>query len=149
MSLKLRILLGLFCAVAIPLVAFAVTDSKSNPVATIHTVDGATHRFNIELAVTPEEMAKGLMNRTELAPDAGMLFIFPNEAPRSFWMKNTLIPLDIIFIKGGGKIHHIHQMALPLDKTGILSQGSAAAVLEINGGKASELGINIGDTVKW
>ncbi|GJL84684.1 MAG: hypothetical protein DHS20C02_04590 [Micavibrio sp.] len=149
MSLKLRIVLGLFCAVLIPLGAFAVADLASDPHVTIHTSGGDTHRFNIELAVTPEEMAKGLMNRTELAPDAGMLFMFSNEAPRSFWMRNTLIPLDIIFIKADGKIHHIHPMALPLDETGVLSNGAARAVLEINGGKASELGIQAGDTVRW
>jgi len=77
----------------------------------------------------------------------GMLFVFEEEAPRSFWMKNTLIPLDMIFIKRNGEILNIHQNAIPQDLTSIHSKGSAYAVLELNGGEAEQLGLAAGDKV--
>ena len=149
MSRKFLLLLLFVPAVAGLIWAAADSRSESGSVLTIQTMDGSVHHFNIEKAVTYEQMKTGLMNRTELADDAGMLFLFSNVKPRSFWMKDTLIPLDIIFIKEDRKILHIHPMALPLDETGILSQGPAAAVLEINGGKAAALGIGVGDLVSW
>ncbi|MFK7840427.1 MAG: DUF192 domain-containing protein, partial [Bdellovibrionales bacterium] len=102
---------------------------------------------NIELALTPEQQAKGLMFRAEIPNDYGMLFVFNEEAPRSFWMKNTLIPLDIIFVKRNGEILHIHENAVPLDLTPIRSDGNAYAVLEINGGLSKTLGLNSGDKI--
>src|SRR5690606_718557 len=65
----------------------------------IVTADGKTHDFQVELALTPAQQQRGLMNRREMAADHGMLFVFGDEAPRSFWMKNTFIPLDIVFIR--------------------------------------------------
>lgn len=116
--------------------------------AEIVSQDGKTHGFDVELALTPLQQQKGLMNRSSMADDAGMLFFFGDEAPRAFWMKNTLIPLDIIFIKQNGIIHHIHENAIPHDLTSIPSQGDVAAVLEINGGLSAKLGIARGDKVK-
>ncbi len=87
------------------------------------------------------------MNRTELATDAGMLFVFPGEAERSFWMKNTLIPLDMLFIAKDGTIRHIHENAKPNDLTSISSQQPAMAVLELNGGAVKTMNIQVGDTV--
>ena len=114
----------------------------------ITTAEGAEHKFNVELALTPAEQAKGLMNRTEMASDHGMLFWFGiPEAPRAFWMKNTLISLDMIFIRADGRIHHIHHSAKPNDLTSIKSQGPAAAVLELNGGVSKLLGLKPGDVV--
>jgi len=114
---------------------------------TIKKKNGEDLTFFVELAVTPQEQAKGLMYRTELADDAGMLFIFQDEAPRSFWMKNTLIPLDMIFIKRSGEILNIHQNAIPHDLTPVQSKGDAFAVLEIAGGRSEELGLIAGDRI--
>ena len=113
----------------------------------IKTVKGKRHEFEIEVARTPAEQAYGLMYRKEMDPDHGMLFLFPSEDERSFWMKNTLIPLDMIFIKADGTIHAIHESAVPNDLTPILSNGPVIAVLELNGGRAADLGIKAGDRV--
>jgi len=112
---------------------------------TIAKQNGEKIQLNIELAVTPPQQAKGMMFRTEMADDFGMLFVFANEAPRSFWMKNTLIPLDMLFIKRNGEILNIHQNAIPHDLTPVKSNGNAYAVLEIKGGMSAKLGLNPGD----
>lgn len=109
--------------------------------------DGKRHDFKIELALTRQEQAKGLMDRTEMAKDAGMLFFFRQEEERSFWMKNTLIPLDMIFIRKDGAIGKVHDSAKPQDLTSVKSDGPAMAVLELNGGTARKLGIVAGDMV--
>lgn len=114
----------------------------------IQILDGTTHDFKVELAVTPQELMTGLMNRETMPGNAGMLFYFGNMAERGFWMKNTLIPLDLLFIKLDGTIHHIHENAIPHDLTSIKSNGAAAAVLEINGGLSQKLNIQAGDKVK-
>jgi uncharacterized membrane protein (UPF0127 family) len=113
------------------------------------TIESATgpHRFNVELAVTPEEMMQGLMFRRSLAPDAGMLFIYETPQRASFWMKNTLIPLDMIFIAPDGRILNIHERAVPQSLEPIPSNGPVKAVLEVNGGTAARLGIKPGDRV--
>jgi hypothetical protein len=110
---------------------------------------GRMHRFTVEVARTPEEQATGLMNRSILAPGRGM--IFPFEMPReaSFWMKNTLIPLDMIFVRTDGSIANIEANTVPLSLQPVYSDGSVAAVLEIAGGRSAELGIKPGDKVKW
>lgn len=113
----------------------------------IITNDGTSHVFEIELAVTPPQQQKGLMHRTEMAENAGMLFYFGREAERGFWMKNTLIPLDLIFIKQDGTIHHIHENAIPHDLTSMKSNGPVAAVLEINSGLSNKLGFVVGNKV--
>ena len=111
--------------------------------------DGRTLRFTVEVARTPEEQSYGLMNRALLAPDRGM--IFPYDPPQfvSFWMKNTLIPLDIIFIAPGGRILNIAANATPLSLDPVPSAGPIEAVLELSGGRAAELGIEPGDQVDW
>ncbi|MEM6811973.1 MAG: DUF192 domain-containing protein [Pseudomonadota bacterium] len=115
---------------------------------TIQTKTGALHQFDVELALKPSDFAQGLMFRNEMAENAGMLFYFGGrEAERRFWMKNTFIPLDMIFIRKNGDIHHIHENAQPNDLTRIGSQGPVAAVLEINGGISSSLGIRKGDKI--
>jgi uncharacterized membrane protein (UPF0127 family) len=111
--------------------------------------DGKTHRFTVEVARTPQEQAQGLMFRTELAPDAGMIFPFPSLKPASFWMKNTVIPLDIIFVRADGSIESIAANTVPYSLDAVSSNGPVAAVLELAGGRAAELGIEPGDTVKW
>ena len=113
------------------------------------TSRGKPHRFTVEVARTPEEQQLGLMNRASLAPDRGM--IFPMEPPRdaSFWMKNTRIPLDMIFVRADGRIANIAANTVPLSLEPVPSDGPVKAVLEIAGGRAAELGIQPGDTVKW
>jgi uncharacterized membrane protein (UPF0127 family) len=116
---------------------------------TIRTAAGAEHRFTVEVARTPEEQAQGLMNRASLAPDRGM--IFPQVPPRqaSFWMKNTLIPLDIIFVRGDGTIANIAENTIPLSLDPVVSIEPVALVLELAGGRTAELGIRAGDRVTW
>jgi uncharacterized membrane protein (UPF0127 family) len=106
------------------------------------------HRFTVEIAATAEQQERGLMFRKTLAGDRGM--IFPYEPPQdvAFWMKNTLIPLDIIFIRTDGTIVRITR-AKAQDLTPLPSGEPIAAVLEIRGGRAAELGIAEGDIVSW
>jgi uncharacterized membrane protein (UPF0127 family) len=110
---------------------------------------GGTHRFTVEVARTGAEQAQGLMFRETLAPDAGMLFPFGAPRPASFWMKNTLIPLDMIFVRADGTIARIAANTVPhsLEPVGVAEP--VAAVLEIPGGRAAELGIAEGDRVSW
>ncbi len=109
--------------------------------------DGEELIFNVELAITGAEQSQGLMNRKSLGEYSGMLFIFATERQRSFWMKNTLIPLDMLFLDKNGVVQHIHHRAKPLDETMVTSQEPAMAVLEINGGLSDRLNINAGDKV--
>ena len=105
-------------------------------------------KFEVELALNDAERSRGLMYREKLGPYDGMLFDFYQDAPVSFWMKNTLIPLDMVFIAGDGTIKHVHANAVPLSTDAIPSQFPVRAVLEINGGSARLLGIKPGDKVK-
>lgn len=105
------------------------------------------HNFSVELARTREEQDKGLMFRRELPDGQGMLFDFTTEQTVAFWMENTYISLDIIFINGDGRIRRIAENAEPLSKTTIPSDGPVRAVLEVIGGTARKLGIKEGDRV--
>ncbi len=116
---------------------------------TIASANGRTHRFTVEVARTPEEQATGLMNRQALAPDRGMIFPYVPPRDASFWMKNTLIPLDIIFVRSDGTIARIEPQTVPLSLEPVPSLEPVGAVLEIPGGRAAELGIQPGDRVKW
>jgi uncharacterized membrane protein (UPF0127 family) len=108
---------------------------------------GGVHVFAVEMASTPEEQAKGLMYRRELPEGQGMLFDFHHEQPASFWMKNTYIPLDMIFIRADGRILRIAENTVPLSEALVPSGGAVRAVLEVNGGTARKLGIAPGDRV--
>ena len=103
--------------------------------------------FTVELASSASSQQRGLMYRRELAADGGMLFDFHNDANMSFWMKNTYVSLDMLFIRSDGTISSIAPNAVPLSTTPIRSAEPVRAVLEINGGKAVELGIGSGDLV--
>ena len=105
-------------------------------------------KFDVELATNDAERARGLMFRKQLGAYEGMLFDFFKEMPVSFWMKNTLIPLDMVFIAGDGTIRHVHANAQPMSTDTIPSRYPVRAVLEINGGSAALLGIKPGDKVK-
>ncbi|MBA2466429.1 MAG: DUF192 domain-containing protein [Sphingomonas sp.] len=108
-----------------------------------------THRFMVEVARSPEQQAQGLMHRQSLAPDRGMLFLYAPPQNASFWMKNTVIPLDLVFIREDGTIALIAANTVPLSLDPIPSLEPVGAVLEIAGGRAAELGIQAGDTVRW
>lgn len=108
-----------------------------------------THSFTVEAARTSVEQAKGLMFRTELADNAGMVFPFPEPRMASFWMKNTVIPLDIIFVRADGTIESIAADTVPYSMAPVVSGEPVAAVLELRGGLAAELGIVAGDKVHW
>jgi uncharacterized membrane protein (UPF0127 family) len=113
----------------------------------IETGDGARHAFQIELATAPQQQSQGLMFRRSLAPDGGMLFVYPSERTISMWMRNTLIPLDMMFIAADGRIIKVAQRTVPMSLATISSGGPAKAVLEVNGGTAARLGLNPGDRV--
>ena len=106
------------------------------------------HPFIVELARTEAEREKGLMDRHAMAETAGMLFDFGRDQMLMFWMKNTYIPLDMIFIDHGGHVVSIKHDAKPLDETTISSQVPAAGVLEVNAGVADRIGLKVGDEVK-
>jgi uncharacterized membrane protein (UPF0127 family) len=108
-----------------------------------------TRAFTVELAQTSMEQARGMMFRTELADNAGMVFPFPEPRMASFWMKNTVIPLDIIFVRTDGTIESIAENAIPYSTIPVESGEPVGAVLELRGGLSAELGISAGDTVKW
>ena len=105
-------------------------------------------RFQVEIADEPSEREQGLMWRGALAADRGMLFDFKTESPQAFWMRNTYVPLDLIFIRDDGRIHSIARNATPLSDAPIPSGGAVRGVLEINAGLAERLGINPGDQVR-
>ena len=117
-------------------------------VVTVRSASGV-HRFVAEVARTRAEQARGLMQRQSLAPDRAMLFPYQPAEPASFWMKDTLIPLDILFIRPDGTIARIAADTVPLSLEPVPSLEPVAAVLELAGGRASELGIRPGDSVDW
>lgn len=122
--------------------------AASETVPVVVTSASGEHLFTAEVAATPAARARGLMHRESLAPDAGMLFLF--EPPRrvSFWMKNTLISLDMLFIDEAGRIVAIAERTEPETLTGHGPDQPVRAVLEINGGLADRLGIRPGDEVR-
>ena len=135
-------------AVLLALSVFAVSAAAALPVATI-SVDGAKgpNRFKVEIAGDHASQEKGLMFRKTLASDAGMLFDFHTDVMTSFWMKNTILPLDIIFVRSDGTISSIAADAVPFSEASIPSTEPVRAVLEINAGRARALGIKPGDKI--
>jgi len=104
-------------------------------------------KFDIEIARTPRQQAQGLMFRRRLAADSGMLFLYRQPQIIKMWMKNTFIPLDMIFIGKDGRIVSIAQRTIPKSLETVSSESRASAVLEVNGGTASRLGIRVGDRI--
>ena len=113
----------------------------------IVTASGA-HAFKVEIAADEATRERGLMNRRYMAADRGMLFEFPENAPVSFWMKNTYIPLDMIFLSPAGAVTNIVAEAEPLSERVIPSGPPCVAVLEVNGGVAASIGLKVGDRVE-
>ena len=128
--------------------AAASTPAQAAGRATIEIVSGTgVHAFNVELATNDAERERGLMFVKSLPEGQGMLFDFKRDQPVSFWMHNTYIPLDMIFIASNGRIMHIAENAKPLSDDLIQSQYPVRAVLEVIGGTAEKLGIKPGDRV--
>ena len=141
-------MLRLFALAALVLAAAGRPAAAAGTVVTIDTAAGGHYTFQVELARTEAEQERGLMNRTSLAEDAGMLFLFNPPQSVNFWMKDTLIPLDMLFVAPDGRIINIKSRATPRSLTPIPSGGTVAAVLEVNGGIARTLGIHRGDKVR-
>ena len=108
---------------------------------------GGVHVFTVEIADTEAAREKGLMYRKSLPPGQGMLFDFHSDQPVRFWMKNTYIPLDMIFIRSDGRILNIAENTTPMSENEVPSAGPVKAVLEVRGGTARKLGIAPGDRV--
>jgi uncharacterized membrane protein (UPF0127 family) len=140
------------CEVAL-LLALACASPKGapggSPRVIVETAAGARHPVRVELARTDAERAKGLMNRERLDADAGMLFLFDESAVHGFWMKNTLIPLDMIFIDDTGRIVGIVERAEPLTLTSRDVGVPSRYVLEVNGGWSAAHGVARGDRVTF
>ena len=126
--------------------AFAETPCHQERVS-LRGENGEAH-FRVEIADDEEERARGLMMRESLSAGAGMLFIFEKSRPVAFWMENTLIPLDMIFVDETGRVVRVHHEAIPGDRTLIPSGAPVRYVLEIRGGLARALGIEAGDAMR-
>ena len=111
------------------------------------TTKAGPREFEVEIADEDREIQLGLMFRRSMADDEGMLFDFGDEELRSFWMRNTYIPLDMLFIKADGTIDSIAERTTPLSDKSVPSKGPVRYVLEINGGLSDTLGIAPGDTI--
>jgi uncharacterized membrane protein (UPF0127 family) len=138
------------CAIACSPASGAPDRSATpGPRVVVETRAGGRHVVKVELARTDAERARGLMHRTELAPDAGMLFLFDETSEHAFWMKNTLIPLDMIFIGDDGRIVGVVARAVPGDLSPRAAGGPSRYVLEVNGGWAAAHGVAAGDRVRF
>lgn len=116
-------------------------------VMTIQRADGSKSDFDVEVAATPEQEGFGLMFRRKLAPDAGMIFITEPDHVMIMWMKNTFIPLDMLFVTHDGRIDQVSANAVPLDLTPIRSAQPVHGVIEIGGGEAARQNIKPGDHI--
>jgi uncharacterized membrane protein (UPF0127 family) len=134
------------CVLAVLLLAVACA-GETLPTARIHAKDGVVD-VAVEIVSTPEAVQRGLMYRTELADGHGMLFVFDEDKDHHFWMKNTLIPLDMLFIDDKGTIVSIAENARPGSLRLVGPGFPVASVLELNGGVVKELGIKTGDKVQ-
>ena len=140
-------LIGLF---ALASLLAAVGDIHAEQGGQRLEIDTATgkHDFTVELARSDAEREKGLMFRRTMEPGHGMLFDFPRTDRLLFWMKDTYIPLDMVFIARDGHVVSIKRDAKPLDETLISSEGPAAVVLEVNAGVADKIRLKVGDAIK-
>jgi uncharacterized protein len=147
MLFRVRLLVFVLLAAAIP-ARGALAQLQQFPTAPL-TIEsaGGSHKFSIQVATTPAQMEQGLMFRRSLAPDGGMIFDFRTPSMATMWMKNTLIPLDMLFVDAQGRIVNIHERAVPGSLDTIAAAAPVRAVVELNGGTAARLGIRPGDRV--
>ena len=143
------VVLGLLASVTLCACTTFVRPQAALPVEQIRidTANGSKS-FTVEIAADVASQERGLMFRRDMAPDAGMLFDFHDEARVSFWMKNTPLPLDMLFIRADGTVASVEPNAIPYSTDSIPSAEPVRAVLEINGGRAHDLGIKPGDKVR-
>lgn len=125
------------------------TGCQAQPKLTIATQDGREVTFQVEVADNPTKRELGLQYRRELPPDRGMIFLFPAESQHSFWMKNTPLPLDMIFISRDKKIVGIVERAVPFSLDSRSVAAPSQFVLEINGGLSRQYGVRVGDSVRF
>ena len=142
--------IGLWAALAfVALVAPAGAPAMGEGLQSLEIVTSTgRHAFQVEIANDDTSRERGLMDRRYMAAGQGMLFEFDHDAPVAFWMKNTYIPLDMIFIAPSGVVTHIAANAEPLSERIIPSGGPCVAVLELNGGTAASIGLKVGDKVR-
>ena len=145
MPARLRVLAAVLLLVG--LASFRAAGADTGEKLHIVTENGR-YTFTVEIADTPDKRSQGLMFRQSMAQDAGMLFTFERDQVASFWMKNTEIPLDMLFIARDGRIADMHRNAQPHSLRSIRSKMPVFAVLEINAGLTSQLGIRVGDRVE-
>ena len=143
MLLRRHLLVFALLLAALPAWALETFTSSEMTVLTA----GGPQKFNIELALTDAQMEQGLMFRRTLAPDAGMLFDFKMPTTVTMWMKNTVLPLDMLFLDTSGKVIDIHERAVPYSTDIIASAMPSRYVIELNGGTVARLGIRLGDQV--
>lgn len=138
---------ALWLALGLTVAAVAARAECAPDIATV-TGDFGKVTFGVELADEPEERARGLMFVEQMPTLEGMLFVYDRPQRATFWMRNTLIPLDMLFIGPRGVVLNVHENAKPLDETTINGGDGVLAVLEINGGLARRLGIGAGDVLQ-
>lgn len=135
-------------SVLVLLVLLAGCESATADTVLLQPSKGAAVPVEVELATTPETRQLGLMYRDRLDPGKGMLFVFPKAAPQSFWMKNTRIPLDILFLDDAGRIVRMHERTTPFSEASLPSGAPVRFVLEVPGGYSAGVGLREGDTVR-
>ncbi len=152
-SSMLAVVLGLGVAVS-GLPAWAQTDpitaaqpALKKQALTITSANGTRHPFTVEIAATPREQEIGLMFRTDIPADTGMLFVWPQPQQQQMWMKNCPVPEDMVFIGPDNRILHIAENTVPYSMANVDSGGIAKATLELQGGLTAKLGIGVGDLV--
>ena len=133
----------------ITLMMLSAASCEAQPKVTILTKSGREAAFQVEVADTPAKRTMGLQYRKDLGRDRGMIFLFPSEAPQAFWMKNTPIPLDMIFINRERRIVGIVEQTIPYSLDSRSVGAPSQFVLEINGGLAKRHGIQTGDSVRF
>ncbi len=146
------ILTAVALSLALPMAACSSDASEEARASTIPVTIaavGKAHVFNVEVARTDEEQDRGLMFRTSLPEGGGMIFPFKKPRIGSFWMKNTLIPLDMFFIRADGSIDRIAENTIPESLEPVVSGGEVSAVLELAGGTAAKLGIDETAKITW
>ena len=146
---SLRIFLFALCTVSAPVIAEEPVDQAFDKDVLVIAARDACHRFDIYLALSREQQIRGLMRVRELPASSGMLFVYPAEGYHSMWMKNTFLPLDILFAKRDGRVSSIAKDTEPQSLKSITSIEPVLFVLELNAGTSDRLAIEPGSQLIW